>query len=275
MSAPPIDPRELARRVAAAAARPGAARTLLLDLDGTLAPLVALPELARVLPGSLAALGSLVDAGWRAAVISGRPWREARDLVPIPGVVVFGSHGAEDETGKLVLDQGGLGLRLDGLARSAERLAASFPGVLIERKPAGIALHHRALAGELRERWVARRDAWADGLDLAGLLRTPGDCVLELRAQGATKGSVARRYVPQADACLPDESFVVLGDDVTDEDMFRVVSGAGLAVRVGPDPRQSLAQHRLASPHAVLHFLEALGVSSPGCTSPGHRIAGT
>ncbi|MBP7148259.1 MAG: trehalose-phosphatase [Acidobacteria bacterium] len=275
MSVAPADPRALARRVAAAAARPGAARTLLLDLDGTLAPLVAAPEQARVFPGALAALGSLDAAGWRVVVISGRPWRDARALVPVAGVTVFGSHGAEDENGTLVVDRAGLDARIDELAGAAGRLAAAFPGVLVERKPAGIALHHRALAPALRGAWLDRRDAWAGGLDLAGLVRTPGDCVLELRAAGPDKGSVARRYLPRPPAGVADESLVALGDDVTDEDMFRAVAGAGLAIRVGPAGRASLARYRLESPHEVRRFLEALEVSSARCASPGHRIAGT
>ena len=58
------DPERLAARIARAGALPGAARALLLDVDGTLAPIVSRPEHARVPEGALAALGSLLRGGW-------------------------------------------------------------------------------------------------------------------------------------------------------------------------------------------------------------------
>jgi trehalose 6-phosphate synthase/phosphatase len=48
---------------------------------------------------------------------------------------------------------------------------------------------------------------------------------------------------------------VAVGDDRTDEDMFRAVGAKGLTIRVGR-PRRSRARYRLAGPDDVRCFLK-------------------
>ena len=55
-----------------------------------------------------------------------------------------------------------------------------------------------------------------------------------------------------------DASLVALGDDRTDEDLFRALEGKGLTVRVGRPGRDTRAVPRLPSPMAVRRFLEEL-----------------
>lgn len=253
------DPRALSRRVAAAGNLRGAIRTLLLDLDGTLAPLATIPEDVHVLPGSLAALARIASSDWRVAVISGRPWRDARRLVAVPGVLIFGSHGAENEDGSLTVRIAEeLTRTIDAIAREGKTLAASFAGAWVERKPAAVAFHDRAMTPERRRLWVAERDTWIDSLNLTGIERLPGNCVLELRAAGASKGHVACRFVKSAARTSVDESLVAVGDDLTDEQLFEVVAGHGLTIRVGLEPRESKAECGLASPYEVEEFLEEI-----------------
>ncbi len=248
----------LAARVARAARRPGAARTLLLDLDGTLAPLAPRPELARVPPATLEALRRLVAHGWRIGVVSGRPAAQVRAMVPLRGVRAFGSHGLEGSwagrgPGRAVPQE--LRRRLAALARSAERLAGGTPGAWVERKPAGIAIHDRNVAPARVAEWRRRRSRWLALQELDGLERLGGKRVLELRPRGVHKGLAVKGVgLPRR----PDASLVAVGDDRTDEDLFRAVGGRGLAVRVGRAGVKTLARHRLASPRAVRRFLERL-----------------
>lgn len=263
------DPRALARRAAFAAAARGAARTILSDLDGTLAPFAPTPSAARVPSGTLAALEALAAAGWTVAIASGRAWAEARALVPLPGVLVFGSHGAEDERGRLLVpDAAALAARLDDLAAAARPLVARFAGAWIERKPAGLAIHDRLVAGDARAAWAEARDAWVAGRDLRGIALRHGACVLELRAAGFDKGLVARRFAARWAAETSDESLVTLGDDRTDEDLFAAVEGRGLAVRVGEAERPSRAARRLRSPREVEEFLTALAAAARAGEAP-------
>jgi trehalose-phosphatase len=256
-----MDPaRQLARRAAAAARRPGALRTLLLDVDGTLAPIAPTPEAARVPPSTLEALHALVGLGWTVALVSGRPAREVRAMVPISGVRIFGSHGLEgswSRSGKAAVAPA-TKRRLARLARDAARLSDGLPGVLIERKPAGVALHDRKLTPRNRAEWGRRVREWLAEVDLGGLELLRGRRVLEIRPRGAHKGRVAET-MPRLRGSRPrDASLIAIGDDVTDEDLFRAVGKNGVSVRVGRAGKRSAATLRLASPAAVGRFLKCL-----------------
>ncbi len=257
-----MTPRRLAEGVAEASREPGAARTLLLDVDGTLAPIVATPERARVPGETLEALAALLRAGWRIALVSGRPAAEVRRLVPVRGVRVFGSHGLEGSWTGARSSGVPAALRrlLDDLEREGRRLAADFPGASVERKPAGLAFHDRALRGGALRSFRARLAEWLDERDLEGLERVAGKRVLELRPAGSGKGRVVRT-LPRTRRRRRDASLVAIGDDRTDEDMFGELGERGLSIRVGRSLRGSMAQERLASVAAVREFLAALADS--------------
>ncbi len=252
--------------MARAARRPGARRTLLLDLDGTLAPIARTPSEARVPPETLDALRSLVRQGWTVAIVSGRPATEARRMVPLRGVKIFGSHGLEGCWSRRGARSPSPGLRrrLARLARAARLLSAATPGLLVEHKPSGLALHDRLLPRGRRAAWRRRRDAWLDRQDLRGLERIDGKCVTELRPLGAHKGQVVASLPARSNAPLPDASLVGVGDDRTDEDLFRALRGRGLAIRVGRPGVRSAARWRLTSPAAVRRFLAELSRADDG-----------
>jgi len=257
---------ELASRVARAARRPGARRTLLLDLDGTLAPIVRTPSRATVPPRTLEALRRLVKQGWTVAIVTGRPATEARRLVPVRGIKIFGGHGLEGSWSRRGSRRSNPGLRrrLAELARTARRLARGTPGLLVEHKPSGLALHDRQVPRGLRASWHRRLDEWLDREDLRGLERIDGKCVTELRPAGAHKGQVVATLPTRKDAPVPDASLVGVGDDRTDEDLFRALRGRGLAIRVGRPGVHSAARRRLTSPAAVQRFLAELARAGAG-----------
>jgi len=235
-------------------------KTLLLDVDGTLAPIAPTPGEARVPPETIEALRALVARGWTVALVSGRPAREIRAMVPISGVKFFGSHGLEGSWSRSApaVAAPATKRRLARLARAAERLSQGIPGVLIERKPAGLALHDRKLTPARRAEWSQRVRGWLADADLEGLELLRGRRVLEIRPHGAHKGRVAET-LPRPWRDRPhDASLVAIGDDVTDEDLFRAVGRHGVSVHVGRPGRRTAATHRLASPAAVGRFLRCL-----------------
>ncbi|HYO60660.1 MAG TPA: trehalose-phosphatase, partial [Actinomycetota bacterium] len=157
-------------------ANPDAA-ALLLDFDGTLAPIVDNPENARPLPAAVSAL-DLIRRNLRDVVIvSGRPLDFLRPLVP-PGIDLAGLDGLQRSIGGVVVQDPrvkAFGMVVEQVAGEAERL---LPGVLVERKSnISVSLHWRTnpamgenvveVAGELAERH--------------GLHLRPGRMVLELR----------------------------------------------------------------------------------------------
>jgi trehalose 6-phosphate phosphatase len=86
-----VAPADLLARLAAEPA--GAA--LLLDVDGTLAPIVARPEDATVPEETRAELERLADRYGLVACVSGRTSEDAKRVVGVESLVYVGEHGLE------------------------------------------------------------------------------------------------------------------------------------------------------------------------------------
>jgi len=256
-------PTALAAEIARSARRHGAARALILDLDGTLAPIALRPSDARVPVATRRTLARLIAQGWRIAVVSGRPAREARRLVPVPGVDVYGSHGIERHgASSPAAHLRVIARRAARIARAAAALATEFKGVLVERKPFGCAFHHRALDPRSRARFLRRLAAWLSERDTRGLALLDGNRVVELRPAGLDKGLVVRRWRAARSARPSDRSLVAIGDDRTDEDLFAACAERGLTVSVGPEGRATLARRRLRGTAAVQRVLTLLATDA-------------
>jgi trehalose 6-phosphate phosphatase len=242
MSAPPTD---LGAALAAVAAR----RPLLVasDYDGVLAPLVDVPSEASPEPGTAEVLGRLSAVpGVTVALVSGRGLADLRATSGFTGDLRWiGSHGAEFD-GPLTGDLAG---RRDELAARLEPLVTGTPGARLEVKPASVAVHvrqvpDRAAAAALLED--------ARGAVDPSLTMKPGKDVFEVVVTDADKGSAVRRLAAEIGA----RGVIYLGDDVTDEDVFRLLDGDDVGVKVGAG--ETAAAHRVADPAAVRALLEQL-----------------
>jgi trehalose 6-phosphate phosphatase len=225
---------------------------LFLDFDGTLVDLAESPA-AIAVPHGLAPLLDRLSArlGGRLAIVSGRALDDLQGHLGGSAAVMSGSHGAELHYSD--------GLRVPvsvppGLAAAREavrRFAAGGDGLLVEDKPAGIALHYR-LAPER----AGEAEAFLESLAArAGLALQRGKMVAELRPEGADKGGALRRLM--AEPPFAGARPVFVGDDLTDEDAFRAAASlGGDGVLVGP-PRVTAARWRLDGVAAVTAWLEA------------------
>lgn len=108
---------------------------VLLDFDGTLSPIVARPELARIRDGARRSLARLVSRYPVVAVISGRTDAELASLVEVPGVRLVGLYGMDEHQGLPA-----------GLAEDVARAAAEVAGARVEPKGDSIAVHVRGAA---------------------------------------------------------------------------------------------------------------------------------
>ena len=72
-----------------------ASAAVLCDLDGTLAPIVERPELARVPDAARVALARIADRYALTAVVSGRRATVAREIVGLEKLTYIGNHGFE------------------------------------------------------------------------------------------------------------------------------------------------------------------------------------
>jgi trehalose 6-phosphate phosphatase len=230
---------------------------LFLDIDGTLVPIAPTPadvrpspELPRLLSRAAANLANAL------AIVSGREITSIDQVTQ--GVVPYaaGSHGAEFRLG---LDQAILrpgpqpdiaGLESDVLACMGE-----WPGLLIEPKRAGLAVHYRK-APALGPRVRTELEALLSRRAQKDLSLLQGDHVMEVRSPAHNKGEAVRRIMKEP--AFQGRRPVFVGDDVTDEDGFMVVQElGGTAIIVGAR-RPTLATRKISSVGGVLELLARL-----------------
>jgi len=232
---------------------------VLLDFDGTLAPIVDDPALAVPLPGVSEALVALHQAYRVVAVISGRPATYLQHHLPV-GPTLVGLYGLEEvREGEVVTHPDAAPWRqvIDDLAAAA---VAELPhGVGIEHKGLSLTLHvrpHPDLARVV--------DAWATSAAArTGLHVRRARMSAELHPPvGADKGTVVARLLEGVDvACF-------IGDDVGDlpalDALDDFAARGGIAVRLVVDSAEldpglaARADALLAGPPAVLDLLRAL-----------------
>jgi trehalose 6-phosphate phosphatase len=229
---------------------------LLLDYDGTLAPFA--PDRVNAFP--FAGVPRLLEqimttTGTRVVVISGRPARDVPRLVGInPAPEVWGSHGLErlHPDGRYEMPEIGRDV-LDCLQRTAAELEFRGLQQVMEMKPGAIAVHWRWLpSSKLEEVKATAYRVLSRGTNNPALKLELFDGGLELRSRGPNKGDAVRTIVSEMDSDVP---VAYLGDDVTDEDAFRALSGKGLSVLVIPKYRFSAAQIWLKPPDDLIRFL--------------------
>jgi trehalose 6-phosphate phosphatase len=205
-------------------------------------------------------------------IISGRALHDLKSKVNIGGIIYAGNHGLEIE---------GPGLNFVNpianeikpvfrIVRQVLNMAlGSFKGVFVEDKGLTLSVHYRQAdesstqaVQQIVERSVKRPP-------LSRLLKlTKGKKVLEVRPavswdKGKAIGMLINRYGKgsKGRGLLP----VYIGDDLTDEDGFRIIEkyGSGISIYVGQEPRQSIAMYFLKSTDEVSLFLSELVENKP------------
>jgi trehalose 6-phosphate phosphatase len=228
------------------AERPGEA-AILLDVDGTLAPIVVRPEDARVPEETRVELRRLVGRYALVACLSGRPGEDAARVVGVDGVRYVGEHGLE------------LLPEADEWAERLAAFAASVDWPVESGKRLSLAFHFRnaedTASAEAELRQVAQQAVGE------GLRPRWGRKVLEVRPPvDADKGTALRQLLAEASL----RRALYAGDDTTDIDAFRGLDGLDVAVRVAvgsdeaPAELARAADLLLNSPDALLELLRRL-----------------
>lgn len=232
----------------AVSSAPAAKSALFLDIDGTLIELAPRPDLV-VVPTDLPQLLRDLQHRWQGglALVSGRSLAEIDRM--FPGLeCVAGCHGGEWRLGGESFVAPLADSVLNGLAIQAGRL----PGILIERKPVGLALHYRAnpSACGLLRRWARSAVVQAQ----RSLRLVEGKAVIEVTGADCDKGRAVERFMESPG--FAGRRPIYVGDDMTDEGGFDAVNRlGGVSIRVGGDERESLACRSLPAPKAVRLWL--------------------
>ena len=247
---------------------------LLLDVDGTLAPIAPRPEFASVSSDTREVLAELAATpGVYVVVISGRSADDARRLVDVAGAWVIGNHGIEVAApGEPPTVRDAVAAYADPVAEAARRatqIADSLPGVVVENKRWTLSVHYRLAHQSVIPSLSARI---ADVAKDLGLALTGGKEVFELRPPvEIDKGTAAIMLAEELGALADAASIFCAGDDRTDEDMFRALRARrpdAVTVWVGPESAvdrttaqfhvpDTVAMHELLV--AVLKLRRALG----------------
>src|SRR3990170_6881539 len=118
---------------------------LFLDFDGTLVELADTPEgisVPTALGPMLERLKRKLDG--RLAIVSGRSLTDLQRQLPLHGIAFSGSHGLELQLADGTRLPLSVPLGFDDMCDAVEDFASrAGGGLLVERKPAGIALHYR------------------------------------------------------------------------------------------------------------------------------------
>lgn len=258
-------------------------RLILLDYDGTLTPITNIPSEALPPPGMLQALGEIcADPKNLVCVISGRD-RQFLDLHlgDVKGLALSGEHGSfikypGDEWVNLLaeMDMGWKDEVMSIFKFYTERTSGST----IEAKETSITWHYRNADPEYGE---FQAKECMNHLENSVVSKRPveilvGKKCLEVRPISVNKGEIVKRLMG---AQSEQWDFVVcVGDDKTDEDMFRAlrtmrqatIGSTGptkvpngqppyyFTITVGSSDKKSAALWHLTSSEKVVEALQTL-----------------
>jgi len=241
---------------------------LLLDFDGTLAPIADRPELAAMPERTRSALDRLMAMqGVNVAVVSGRGLTDVRERAGIPGIAYAGNHGMEIEGAgvhRIHPEAQASRPELDAVAAIIEPALEGIDGAFVEDKGLTLSIHYRMAPDHAEEvRGIVVEAAGGR----PGLEVFEGKMIVEVRPRVEWHKGKAVLFL--LDQMRPPKAAPVLylGDDRTDEDVFRVLHEWGAAaegILIAEHPSaDSAATGCLRDPAEVGALFEALADAAP------------
>ena len=238
-----------------------------LDFDGTLAPIVEMPDQAVMPAETRILLARLSQTSWCSVVIvSGRALGDIRERVGLANLTYAGNHGLEicGDGLRFIEPESVQRIKMLGeLSRRLRERLCDIPGVEIENKVLTVSVHfRRAQRASLDE---IRKAVYAElGFSDRAFRVTQGLQVLEIRPSVDWNKGSAVRWIQEARGTANTLSFY-LGDDSTDEDAFRALPD-GITIRVG-QLKGTAARYYLEGQSWVMYFLtwleEGYGTQRP------------
>jgi len=239
--------------------------SLFLDFDGTLVPIMADPEEARLDPDVLETLKLLSSREFlTTAMISGRAVEDLYGRIRLQNLIYAGNHGLEIFGRDLRFVEPLAWSRREQIKTLCDELAGqlrAIRGVLAEYKGLTASVHYRLAAdADVAE---IQATVYAAVARHGRLFRVyPGSRVLEIVPRTDWHKGAAVRWINSHLAETPMLS-IYLGDDTSDEDAFSVLPDA-ITIKVGL-AGPTCARYRLPDPAAVHEFLLRLATQQRGC----------
>ena len=250
--------RPLFSRAACAAVREASRvskRPLLLafDVDGTFAPIAFCPAQARVPRTTLTWLARAARLpGVHVAVVSARPLRDLRRLVPVPRIERIAQYGLEGPFAPSPATRRRFHRAALLVGEHLRLVVAPFHGAFIEQKGLSVAVHHRALSPRRSAALRGRLRAVEPETRARGFGTQLGDHVNDFVPVGYDKGRALRALRKRVRPGVT----IFFGDSAGDEPAFAALAPADVSVCVGSGP--TAARYRVRGPRDVGRFLSAL-----------------
>jgi trehalose 6-phosphate synthase/phosphatase len=231
-------------------------RLIFLDYDGTLVPFAATPEAAKPDTELLTLVTSLAqDSKNEVVIISGRNKEALGEFFKNTNIGLVAEHGAwiRDDRGRWTTT-GDFNTDWKGIVKPIlERYKRRTPGALVEEKNFSLVWHYRRADPELASVRVAELKETLYFLTANLKVEVAeGNKIVEVKNMGINKGRAAMNWIGRKQW----DFILAVGDDLTDEDLFRELSERSYSIKVGLAP--SRAKFRFKSQREVRPLLKSL-----------------
>jgi trehalose-phosphatase len=235
-------------------------KLLLLDFDGTLVPIAQHPQDVVLDQRTAKALNDLGRSRFfRIAIISGRSVKDLKKYFSLKNLIFIGNHGFEmkgNDFSKFTELKKAKKIQrsIEFLVQKLKEKFRNIPGVWLEDKKYTLSLHFRNLSKtylNLFQETLNNFKKMSSGLPVVW---RRGKKVWEIRPKVSWGKGEAALYLSKR---FPKTLPIVIGDDETDEDIFRAVGRHSLTIRVG-FTKKSRADYYLRSTREVAKFLEEI-----------------
>jgi trehalose-phosphatase len=231
---------------------------LLLDYDGTLTPIRHKPSAATLTPESerlLQRLSNLHDIDL--SIVTGRSMEDIKRLVPVEKITIVANHGFHIlQNGKEWIHPEAVSLirTLKSLAFILDSTLNDFPKAYVENKQFTLSIHYRNILMKDIPSFISIVTKTIRSFDPT-LIITRGKKVLEVRPNtNWGKGTAVKQILSQKRGTFLS---VFIGDDTTDEDVFRILHSKGINIRVGKE-KATYAKYYVKNVREVMQLLDSI-----------------
>jgi len=232
-------------------------RALLLDYDGTLVPFADTPRSAPPDSELMELIIALAqDRANNLVIVSGRPRMDLEEWFGELPISLIAEHGMWlRQQGKDWRQLKTTPIEWKERVRPILQLYVDrLPGALLEEKEFSLAWHYRKAdpeqASQRAQELIDDLSGYTRNIDVQVL---EGNKVIEIRNTGVNKGTAAIEWLGPN----PPEFILGIGDDWTDEDLFRALPTTACSIRVGV--AKTAARYHLGSHTTVRRLLREMG----------------
>jgi len=231
-------------------------KIIFLDYDGTLVPFTGYPQLAKPTKEILTVLGKLADkSNCDVIIVSGRDKKTMDEWFGDLNAGFVAEHGVwiKERNKDWILIKPLMNDWKPKILPLLETYADRLPGAFVEEKEFSLVWHYRRADPELSSiRAKELMDELVEFTTNIDIQILQGSKVIEVRNAGVNKGIAAMHFLVQNNY----DFIMAIGDDWTDEDLFKALPEKACTIRVGMVV--SYARFNMHSYLEVRNFIEEL-----------------